>query len=117
MPVALQKIRSRTAPLAKTAAMHLGAYAALRSLLPSRRIAILRYHAICGTEGYAYADPAICTSPAAFERHIQYLSANYSVLPLVQIVRRLRTGRPLPANCVALTFDDGYADNFAAAEI
>ena len=117
MPVALQKIRSRTAPLAKTAAMHLGAYAALRSLLPSRRIAILRYHAICGAEGYAYADPAICTSPAAFERHIQYLSANYSVLPLVQIVRRLRTGRPLPANCVALTFDDGYADNFAAAEI
>jgi peptidoglycan/xylan/chitin deacetylase (PgdA/CDA1 family) len=117
MPVAFRRIRSRTAPLAKTAAMRLGAYAAVRSLLPSRRIAILRYHAICGTEGHAYADPAICTSPAAFENHVRYLAANYSVLPLTEIVTRLRSARPLPPNSVALTFDDGYADNFEAARI
>jgi peptidoglycan/xylan/chitin deacetylase (PgdA/CDA1 family) len=117
MPVVLQKMRSQTAPLAKSAALHLGAYAALRYLLPSRQIAILRYHAICGTEGHAYADPAICTSPAAFERHVQYLAANYSVLPLVHIAESLRTGRPLPTNCVAITFDDGYSDNFEAARV
>jgi peptidoglycan/xylan/chitin deacetylase (PgdA/CDA1 family) len=117
MPVPLHTIRSQTAPLAKTAALRLGAYAALRYLLPSRRIAILRYHAICGTEGHAYADPGICTPPAAFERHVQYLAANYSVLPLVHVVECLRTGRSLPSNCVALTFDDGYSDNLQAARI
>jgi peptidoglycan/xylan/chitin deacetylase (PgdA/CDA1 family) len=117
MPVALQKIRSRTAPLAKTAAMHLGAYAALRSLLPSRRIAILRYHAICGPEGYAYADPAICITPAAFERHVAYLASSYSVWPLRDAVAALKRRAPLPPNAVAITFDDGYADNLVAARI
>lgn len=108
-------LRSRTAPLAKRAMLHLGGYGAIRRLLPSRQVAILRYHAICGEEGYVYADPAICISPPAFERHVQYLAANYTVLPLPEIVDRLRTGRPLPRNCVAITFDDGYADNLEAA--
>src|SRR5687768_11795015 len=112
---AFQKLRSRTAPLAKTALLRSGAYSAVRYLLPSRSAAILRYHAICGTEGHAYADPAICISPGAFEQHVAYLAAQYTVLPLPEIVGRLRNRRPLPRNCVAITFDDGYADNLAAA--
>jgi len=86
-------------------------------LRPSRNVAILRYHAVCGAEGYPYADPHLCVSPSAFEEHVSYLSANYEVLPLPEIVWRLRENKPLPANTVALTFDDGYADNLAAARI
>jgi peptidoglycan/xylan/chitin deacetylase (PgdA/CDA1 family) len=88
---------------------------ALRRLRPSRNIAILRYHAVCGPEGYPYADPHLCVTPAGFERHVAYLTTNYEVLPLPEIVSRLRNKRPLPANTVALTFDDGYADNLEAA--
>lgn len=113
--VALRSLRRRTAPLAKTAVLRIGGYAAVRRLLPSHRAGILRYHAICGPEGDAYADPAICISPAAFEQHVRYLAANYAVLPLHVIVTRLREGAPLPRNCVAITFDDGYADNLEAA--
>jgi hypothetical protein len=107
----LRALRSRAAPLIKTALLHAGGYAALRRLLPSRRVAILRYHAICGKEGYRYADPGICISPRAFEDHVRYLAANYAVLPLGEVVDRLRAGRPLPSNAVSITFDDGYADN------
>src|SRR5688500_11670966 len=114
---AFQKLRSRTAPLAKTALLRTGAYSAVRYLLPSRSAAILRYHAICGAEGHAYADPAICISPGAFEQHAAYLAAEYTVLPLPEIVDRLRNRRPLPRNCVAITFDDGYADNLEAARV
>jgi len=114
---AFQKLRSRTAPLAKTALLRSGAYSAVRYLLPSRSAAILRYHAICGAEGHAYADPAICISPGAFEQHAAYLAAEYTVLPLPEIVDRLRNRRPLPRNCVAITFDDGYADNLEAARV
>jgi peptidoglycan/xylan/chitin deacetylase (PgdA/CDA1 family) len=117
MPAALQKIRSRTAPLAKAALFHVGGYGVLRRLAPSRKVAILRYHAVCGPEGDVYAEPGICISPPAFERHVRYLAANYAVLALPDIVDRLRTNRPLPINCVAITFDDGYADNFAAAQV
>jgi peptidoglycan/xylan/chitin deacetylase (PgdA/CDA1 family) len=93
--------------------MRMGGYTAFRRLLPSRRVAILRYHAICD-DGW-YADPGICISPQAFEMHVRYLTANYSVLPLTEIVDRFRTRRPLPRNTVAITFDDGYADNLVAA--
>jgi peptidoglycan/xylan/chitin deacetylase (PgdA/CDA1 family) len=111
----VRRVRSGAAPAAKTALLRMGGYSALRRCLPSRQVAILRYHAICGEEGYRYADPAICISPHAFEQHAVYLAANYTVLPLPEVVDRLRAGRPLPQNCVAITFDDGYADNLAAA--
>ena len=108
-------LRSHAAPAAKSALLRFGGYAACRALLPSRKIAILRYHAICGPEGYAYANAGICISPDAFERHVRYLAGNYAVLPLPEAVTRLRQNRPLPKNAAVITFDDGYADNFEAA--
>jgi peptidoglycan/xylan/chitin deacetylase (PgdA/CDA1 family) len=112
---ALKRARAAAAPAAKTALLRLGGYAAIRRLLPSRRLAILRYHAICGSEGYAYADPQICITPENFERHVAYLASAYAVIPLAEGVRRLAAGAPLPDNAVAITFDDGYADNLPAA--
>jgi peptidoglycan/xylan/chitin deacetylase (PgdA/CDA1 family) len=112
-----RRLRSAAGPLAKTGLLILGGYSMIRRLAPSRRIAILRYHAVCGDEGTAYAEREICVPPDDFERHARYLAAHYAVLPLPEIAARLRTGRPLPANTVALTFDDGYADNLPAARV
>jgi peptidoglycan/xylan/chitin deacetylase (PgdA/CDA1 family) len=113
----LRELRRRVAPAAKRALFGAGAYGAVRRLRPSRGLAILRYHAICGPEGYEYAEPSICVSPEAFEQHVAYLTANYAVLPLPEAVERLRTGAPLPANAVSISFDDGYADNLDAARV
>jgi peptidoglycan/xylan/chitin deacetylase (PgdA/CDA1 family) len=113
----LRELRRRVAPAAKRALFGAGAYGAVRRLRPSRGLAILRYHAICGPEGYEYAEPSICVSPEAFEQHVAYLTANYAVLPLPGAVELLRTGAPLPANAVSITFDDGYADNLDAARV
>ncbi|BCS33211.1 polysaccharide deacetylase [Luteitalea sp. TBR-22] len=115
MSSALSRVRRALAPAAKTLLLRTGGFRALRSLSPSRGVAILRYHAVCGPEGYAYADPGICVSPEAFDAHIAYLSAQYAVLPLPEAVARIREKRPLPPNAVAITFDDGYADNLGAA--
>lgn len=109
-------IRSGAAPAAKTALLRSGFYAAFRKALPSRQLAILRYHAICDPRA-GYAEPGICVSPAAFERHVAYLATNYRVVGLPEAVDALRRGATLPANAVALTFDDGYADNLAAARV
>jgi peptidoglycan/xylan/chitin deacetylase (PgdA/CDA1 family) len=111
----MRRLRAAAAPFAKMALLRTGGYAAMRSVAPSRRVAILRYHAICDEAGYAYAEPSICITPAAFDQHVRYLAANYAVLPLPEVVDRLREGKPLPRNAVVITFDDGYADNLEAA--
>ena len=111
----LRRLRAQAAPAAKTALLRLGGYSAFRRLVPSRGAAILRYHAVCGDEGAAYCDPGICVTPDDFESHVRYLAGHYAVLPLTEIVDRLRARRALPRNAVAITFDDGYVDNLEAA--
>jgi peptidoglycan/xylan/chitin deacetylase (PgdA/CDA1 family) len=91
-----------------------GFYTLFRRLLPSRQVAILRYHAVCEMDA-GYADPGICVTPSAFKRHVDYLASHYRVLPLPDAVDAIQKGRNLPANAVAITFDDGYADNLGAA--
>lgn len=113
----LARLRRDAAPATKRLLFRSGAYSAIRALRPSRGLAILRYHAVCGPEGYAYADPSICISPGAFEQHVAYLASSYRVLSLPEAVRFLRDGKSLPPNAVAITFDDGYADNLGAARV
>ena len=113
----LTRLRRDAAPAAKRLLFRSGAYSALRTLRPSRGLAILRYHAVCGPEGFAYAEPGICVTPSAFQRHVAYLTSEYRVLPLPEAVCYLRQGKTLPPNAVAITFDDGYADNLAAARV
>ena len=115
MNALVSRLRRSIAPAGKTLLFRSGGCRALRTLAPSRNVAILRYHAVCGPEGYAYADPGICVSPEAFDAHIAYLSSQYAVLPLPEAVARLTSRQPLPPNAVAITFDDGYADNLGAA--
>lgn len=112
---AVRSRRPNAAPAVKSFLFGSGFYSTFRRVLPSRRLAILRYHAICGAEGRAYAEPGICVSPSAFEAHVTYLTSHYRVLSLPEAVRFIREKKSLPANAVALTFDDGYADNLWAA--
>jgi len=50
-------------------------------------------------------------SVEAFSRQMRYLAQNCRVLPLTEAVRTIECGS-VPDNAVALTFDDGYRDNF-----
>ncbi len=73
--------------------------------------AILMYHRIASPE----VDPwSLAVSPAAFDDQLRALKANRTVLSMTAFVERLGQGA-LPANAVALTFDDGYVDNLTAA--
>jgi peptidoglycan/xylan/chitin deacetylase (PgdA/CDA1 family) len=113
----LQRLRRAVAPAAKTMLFRTGVYGLIRRTRPNQRVAILRYHAVCGPEGYEYADPHICVSVDAFRTHVEYLAGHYAVISLDDAVKALRGERSLPDNAVVLTFDDGYADNLVAARI
>jgi len=101
----------------KAALFHLGFFHLLRILFPNRRIAILRYHAVVDPRSCDYASPGICISPRDFEKHVRYFARRYRILSLDEVVDTIRAGKQLPRNAVVFTFDDGYVDNFVAAEI
>jgi peptidoglycan/xylan/chitin deacetylase (PgdA/CDA1 family) len=74
--------------------------------LRSRSVAIVMYHGITATPMEV---PNWCQLDAGeFEQQIEYLASEYRVLPLREVVDRLRQRKALPARTVCLTFDDGF---------
>ena len=74
--------------------------------------AILMYHRIATPD----MDPwALSVSPKQFAAHVQALCAHRTILSMDAFVAQLRS-RDLPHDAVALTFDDGYADNLCQAK-
>ena len=56
----------------------------------------------------------IAVSPENFEQHLQLLRKKGNVVPLRELVKDVKQGK-VRRNSIAITFDDGYADNFAVA--
>lgn len=54
------------------------------------------------------------TSTRDFERQIAHLAKNYKVISLDEIVERVKKRNSL-RGCVAITFDDGFKDNYENA--
>lgn len=79
---------------------------------PEPKPLILMYHRIADEP----MDPwGLAVSSAHFEEQLQVLRRARRPLPLAEFVRALMAGT-LPPNAVALTFDDGYADNLFAGK-
>lgn len=94
-----------------------GAHERQRRTLDGSRAAILMYHRVLpardAEEGRI--ESGMYVTPSTFEHHMSWLSDRYRVLPLAEIVTRLIGGKPLPERACALTFDDGWRDNFEYA--
>ena len=55
-------------------------------------------------------------SPNDFRAHLEFLRDNeFNVIPLDEMVDKLRTGADLPPKSVAITFDDGYSSIYETA--
>ncbi len=77
----------------------------------SPRSTILAYHRVANIQHDPYP---LSVSPDHFSAQLSYLKANYAVVPLSELVSRKHFyshNKPL----VAITFDDGYADNLIHA--
>ena len=72
---------------------------------------ILIYHRVHPRPGPFMLD---AVSPDRFESQMRHLARTWNVLPLAQLVARAREG-VVPPRAIAVTFDDGYADNFEYA--
>lgn len=94
-----------------------GALALSRLAAGQSRAVVLRYHSVSAASDRAdrYLDHGLTLSPEAFERQIRFVSRHYTIVPLQDIVDCLRRGRRLYRRAVAITFDDGYRDNYTRA--
>jgi len=83
-----------------------------------RTVPVLNYHSVSEDPGWLGIGRRVSISPAAFERQLAYLHRNgYRTLFISDVHARLSGRVPLSRRVrhVALTFDDGYADNWVAA--
>lgn len=74
------------------------------------RFYIIPYHMIVDEPNGFYPE----TSTRDFEKQIAHLVKNYRVISLDEIVERVKTKRSL-RRCVAITFDDGFRNNYEIA--
>ncbi len=78
---------------------------------PVQSSLILLYHRIA----HLAPDPhGLCVSPDAFASQMEHLARYYFPMPLEELAAAGCAGR-IPPGAVAVTFDDGYLDNFEAA--
>jgi peptidoglycan/xylan/chitin deacetylase (PgdA/CDA1 family) len=91
-----------------------GLHAIPRRLGAVRGCAVLMYHSVSETlaaRRYPYA-----VTPARFESHLRFLRRRgIPILPLADVAENIRAGRPFKRLAAAISFDDGWRDNFTAA--
>ena len=72
---------------------------------------VLQYH------HFSEDTPTVTSvTPKQFDQHLDYLKKNgFSVLPLTQVVSKVRNRQPLPDKCVSLSVDDAYVSVYQTA--
>ncbi len=85
--------------------------------LTGGRAAILAYHRVLdpANDDLDLVEPGMFVTRETFADHCDYLAANCRVIGLSTLLRRLLTGEKIVRGTVALTFDDGWLDNFENA--
>ncbi|NTV23614.1 MAG: polysaccharide deacetylase family protein [Nanoarchaeota archaeon] len=68
-------------------------------LFPAKEPTILMYHKI---------------DIERFHQQMDYLKRHYNVVSLKEIISRLKSGQGFQKNTIAITFDDGYINNYKA---
>ena len=77
-------------------------------------VPILMYHSI-NPEPNRYIELLI-VKPEVFRRQMRFLKEHhYNVVPLSEVADLIKNNKKVPPRTVAITFDDGYKDNYTYA--
>jgi peptidoglycan/xylan/chitin deacetylase (PgdA/CDA1 family) len=82
----------------------------LRKLVPRKGAAIFMYHSVQPVNALTQVAD-FCAEPAEFEEQIRFLK-RYPCVRMSDVSDAIAGRSFLPDDAIAITFDDGYADNF-----
>ena len=87
------------------------------ALLPGRGAVVLRYHSVNDDPVWARecVQRSLVVPSSVFDAQVAYLAKRHRVVGIGEIVEAMREGRALDRHSVAITFDDGYEDNYRKA--
>lgn len=75
---------------------------------------IIMYHSVSPKQNPAIS--GLIVSPETFQRQMRFLKeCKYNILPLDELAALLKEKKRLPPRTIAITFDDGYKDNYTYA--
>lgn len=75
---------------------------------------IFMYHGVAETADATSNHFGKHVSAGHFKDQLKYISENYKIIPLDDLIAKLGRNH-LDENCAAITFDDGYLNNFTVA--
>lgn len=81
------------------------------------QLLILGYHRILPPTHpeFTTMQPGMVVDPEVLRMHVRVLKKYFDIIDLNEWVERVRSGEPLPKKACALTFDDGWVDNYTYA--
>ena len=94
-----------------------GALKAAHSLFYRNKAVILMYHRVVPPsliKEKSFVQPGMYVTDVTFQTHASLLKKKFKVLPLLELIARLERGDSI-AGCCAITFDDGWLDNYQYA--
>lgn len=95
--------------ISAVAILVVGAHLFLRSIYV---VPVLMYHNI----DEHYKESKLSVSPQSFERQMRFLrERGYNIVSLEKLVGLLSSKKSIPYKTIAITFDDGYKNNYTAA--
>jgi peptidoglycan/xylan/chitin deacetylase (PgdA/CDA1 family) len=83
----------------------------LNAVLLRNAAVVVAFHRVLNEPA---SDDSLTTSVSAFEGYCRYFKRHFRVIPLAELVRKLECGQPFNRE-LAITFDDGYLNNFENA--
>lgn len=105
--------------IAKAGVTHIAAMAApfAWKCRKRRSLVVLMYHRVLPNDAPAVAaeQPGMYVSPGTLSLHIQVLKEYFELMHLDEWLRRAKQGNALPPLACAITFDDGWRDNYELA--
>jgi peptidoglycan/xylan/chitin deacetylase (PgdA/CDA1 family) len=107
-------LRFRPKVWVKNAAVH-GSVLRTMARFARPRAVVLMYHSVVENPDETANTIRISQSRAAFESQVSALARRFNPVSIDQVTEFAAAGRRLPPRSVAVTFDDGFADNYDVA--